>query len=228
MSGKQSACRSLLLQLSANCLQITLMLFTETKLRGAYIIELEPIEDNRGFFARSFCQKEFALRGITMNVVQCNISYNRMKGTLRGMHYQAAPYEEAKIVSCMRGSIYDVIIDLRPNSATYCQWIATELSAVNSELSEVGRKQEVGSEKLSAHRSPLTAHYKMLYIPEGFAHGFLTLEYHTEVFYHMSEFYTPGYGRGIRWNDSTFGIKWPEEVRVISDQDRFYPDFEPG
>jgi dTDP-4-dehydrorhamnose 3,5-epimerase len=217
------------------------MIFKETELKGAYIIELEPIEDERGFFARSFCQKEFELHGITMNVAQCNISYNKMKGTLRGMHYQAAPYKEAKIVSCIRGSIYDVIIDLRSDSPTYCQWIAVELSAVSSEqLAASSEPSAVSSQDSapgsqpsdhrsspSAHRSPLTAHYKMLYVPQGFAHGFLTLADNTEVFYHMAEFYAPGYGRGIRWDDPVFGIKWPEEINVISDQDKGYPDFTP-
>jgi len=181
------------------------MIFKETSLKGAYIIETEPIEDGRGSFARSFCQKEFALHGINMNIVQCNISYNKKKGTLRGMHYQGSPYEEAKLVSCVGGSIYDVMIDLRPDSATYCQWIAVELTA---------------------YCLPLTACYRMLYIPKGFAHGFLTLEDNTEVFYQMSEFYAPGYGRGIRWNDPLFGIAWPGEVKVISDQDKSYPDFD--
>ena len=188
------------------------MLFKETKLKGAFIIELEPIEDNRGFFARSFCNKEFGLHGINMNIAQCNISYNKTKGTLRGMHYQAAPHEEAKIVSCIRGTIYDVIIDLRSDSPTYCQWIAVELSAVSS-------KQFALDSQLSA------LSYQLLYVPQGFAHGFLTLEDNTEVFYHMSEFYTPGFGRGVRWDDPTFRINWPGEVRIISDQDRRYPDF---
>ena len=240
------------------------MIFKETKLKGAYIIEIEPIEDNRGFFARSFCKKEFESHGIDMNIVQCNISYNKQKGTLRGMHYQAVPYEEAKIVSCIKGSIYDVIIDLRSDSPTYCQWVSVELSAASSEQRAESREQEAESREqraesressahrspltlypahrspltahslsrspLTAHslsRSPLTAHYKMLYIPKGFAHGFLTLQEKTEVFYHMSEFYAPGYGRGVRWDDRTFDIHWPEEVNVISDQDRRFPDFTP-
>jgi dTDP-4-dehydrorhamnose 3,5-epimerase len=213
------------------------MIFKETKLKGAYIIELEPIEDERGFFARSFCQKEFGLHGINLNIAQCNISFNKKKGTLRGMHYQAAPHEEAKIVSCIGGSIYDVIVDLRPDSSTYCKWIAIELSAASREQEVVNSEQEAVSSESSAHRSPLTAyslsrssltaHYKMLYIPKGFAHGFLTLEDNTEVFYHMSEFYAPGCGRGVRWNDPAFGIDWPAEVNVISDQDRTYPEFKP-
>jgi len=187
------------------------MVFKETKLKDAYIIELEPIEDNRGFFARSFCQKEFRLHGINMNIVQCNISYNKKKGTLRGMHYQAAPYEEAKLVSCIKGAIYDVIIDIRPDSATYCQWIAVELAVYRSQL--------------AARSSQLPSHHGMLYIPKGFAHGFLTQEDDTEVFYQMSEFYAPNYARGVRWNDPTFQIQWPGEVKVISDRDNAYPDF---
>ena len=196
------------------------MIFKETKLKGAYLIEIEPIEDERGFFARSFCRNELKAHEIDMKIAQCNISYNRRKGTLRGMHYQAVPYQEGKIVSCTRGSIYDVIIDLRDDSSTYCKWIAVELSAVDS-------KEPAVSSDLSTHRSPLTAHYKMLYIPKGFAHGFLTLEDNTEVFYHMSEFYAPGYGRGVRWNDPAFGIEWPENVSVISNQDKSFPDFTP-
>jgi len=180
------------------------MIFTETKLKGAYIIELEPITDERGLFARSFCQKEFRLYGINMNIAQCNISFNKKKGTLRGMHYQAAPYEEAKLVLCLRGKIYDVIIDMRRESHTYGKWTAVELSASSPQA---------------------IAYHRMLYIPKGFAHGFLTLMDHTEVFYQMSEFYAPGYGQGIRWNDPAFGITWPEEINIISDQDKNYPDF---
>jgi len=175
------------------------MIFKETKLKGAYIIELEPVKDERGFFARSFCQKEFEKHGIKVNVVQCNISYNKKKGTLRGMHYQVSPYQEAKIVSCVRGAIYDVIIDLRPDSPTYCQWLAVELSAEN---------------------------YKMFYISEGFAHGFQTLEDNTVVFYQMSEFYHPECARGVKWDDPAFGIKWPLSNRIISEKDMDYPDFQ--
>jgi dTDP-4-dehydrorhamnose 3,5-epimerase len=187
------------------------VIFTETKLKGAFIIELQRLEDERGFFARSFCQEEFRLHGINMNIVQCNISYNEKKGTLRGMHFQAAPYEESKLVRCTMGAIYDVIIDIRPDSATYCQWIAVELTAHRSQL--------------TAHRSPLTAYHTMLYVPQGFAHGFLTLEDNTEVFYQMSEFYMPEHARGIRWNDSAFGIHWPIHAEIISERDRSYPDF---
>ena len=174
------------------------MIFRETKLKGAYIIELEPLEDERGFFARSFCQKEFEQHGLNFSIVQCNLSYNKKRGTLRGMHYQIAPHEEAKLVSCIRGAIYDVIIDLRPNSSTYRQWFAVELTAED---------------------------YRMLYIPAGFAHGFQTLKDDTEVFYQISEFYHPESAKGVCWNDPAFGIVWPDDIRVISDRDRQYPDF---
>lgn len=180
------------------------MIFTETKLKGAYIITLEPIEDNRGFFARTFCRKEFESHGLNPDFVQCNISFNKKKGTLRGMHYQATPYEEAKLVSCIKGAIYDVIIDLRSDSPSYCQWLVVELTA---------------------HSLLPTTNPKMLYIPEGFAHGFLTAMDNTEVFYQMSEFYMPEYARGIRWNDPAFGIHWPDNIVVISERDEQYPDF---
>lgn len=189
------------------------MNFIETKLKGAYIIELELIEDERGFFARSFCQKEFEEHGLNPCIAQCNISYNKKKGTLRGMHYQVAPHEEAKLVSCINGVIYDVIIDLRPDSPTYCQWFAVELTAPSSQS--------------TAHSSQLTAYYKMLYIPEGLAHGFQTLEDDTTVFYQMSEFYHPECAKGVRWNDPAFGIEWPHSMDIISDRDRLYPNFQP-
>jgi len=187
------------------------MIFTETKLKGAYIIELEKLEDERGFFARSWCQREFEAHGLNPRLVQCNISFNLKKGTMRGMHFQTAPYEEAKVVRCVSGSIYDVIADIRPDSATYRQWIAVELAGPCSPP--------------TAHSSQLTADYKMLYIPEGFAHGFLTLEDDTEVFYQMSEFYAAESARGFRWNDPAFEIEWPSDVKVISDRDKNYPDF---
>ncbi len=177
------------------------MIFTETRLKGAFIIEPERREDERGFFARTWCQREFEAHGLQVTWVQCNISYNREKGTLRGMHYQAAPHGEIKLVRCTMGMTYDVIIDLRPASPTFTQWIAVELSAENR---------------------------RMLYIPEGFAHGFQTLAPHTEVFYQMSAFYAPAYARGVRWNDPLFGIEWPIEVRSISERDKSFPDFTPG
>jgi dTDP-4-dehydrorhamnose 3,5-epimerase len=174
------------------------MILTRTRLEGAFLIELEKLEDERGFFARTCCQKEFGAHDLNTRWVQCNISFNKRKGTLRGMHYQAAPHEEAKLVRCTRGAIYDAIIDLRPGSPTFKQHIAAVLTAQN---------------------------HKMLYVPEGFAHGFLTLEDNVEVFYQMSEFYAPEYATGVRWDDPAFGIQWPADVQVISDRDRNYPDF---
>ncbi len=175
------------------------MFFTETKLQGAFIIDIKPIEDERGFFARSWCRKEFKAHGLNPRLVQCNISFNKKKGTLRGMHYQVAPHEEAKLVRCTMGAIYDVIIDLRPESPTCKQWVAVELTALNR---------------------------RMLYVPEGFAHGFQTLEDNTEVFYQMSEFYYPECARGLRWDDPEFGIKWSDGNRIISAKDLQYPDFD--
>ena len=155
------------------------MKFIETELKGAYIIEIEKLTDQRGFFARSWCQNELEAHGLTARTVQANVSYNHQKGTLRGMHYQIAPYQEAKLIRCTRGAIYDVIIDLRPDSSTYKQWIGEKLTADN---------------------------YKMLFVPEDFAHGYLTLEDHTEVTYQVTQFYTPGSEKGIRYNDPAFGI----------------------
>jgi dTDP-4-dehydrorhamnose 3,5-epimerase len=175
------------------------MLFKETKLRGAYIIELEPIADERGSFARTFCRAEFSRHGLNPHVAQCGISYNRGKGTLRGLHYQIAPFGEAKLVTCVAGSIYDVIVDLRPDSPSYCEWLAVQLSA----------------------RHPRS----MLYIPENFAHGFQTLEDETEVSYQMSQIYQPESARGVRWNDPAFRIAWPEDQRIISVKDRSFADF---
>ena len=177
------------------------MRFFETKLKGAFLIDLEPFEDERGFFARTWCRKEFEQHGIDSDWVQCNISSNKRKGTLRGMHYQLAPFAEAKLVRCTLGAIFDVIIDLRPGSTTYCHWISTELSAVNR---------------------------RMIYIPQGFAHGFQTLLNDTEVFYQMSEFYTPEYSAAVRWNDPQFKINWPEAERTISEKDQKIEDFEPA
>ena len=176
------------------------MRFIETHLPGAFIIEPERREDERGFFARVWCPREALAHGIQAQWVQCNISYNARRGTLRGMHYQAAPHAEAKLVRCTLGTIHDVIVDLRPDAPTYLQHVVVTLTAQNRRL---------------------------VYIPEGLAHGFLTLEDNTEVFYQMAEFYAPGCARGIRWNDPAFGIQWPEEVRIISERDRNYPDFKP-
>lgn len=174
------------------------MIFTETKLAGAFVIEVEKIEDERGFFARTFDREEFASHGLNPNLAQCNVSFNKKKGTLRGMHFQAAPHEEAKLVRCTRGAMYDAIIDLRPESPTFRQWTSAELTAENR---------------------------RMLYIPEGFAHGFQTLEDDTEVFYQMSEFFHPESGRGVRFDDPSFGVEWPPGEKVISEKDRKYPDF---
>jgi len=168
------------------------MIFTETKLKGAFIIEPEKIEDERGFFARAWDKKIFEEKGINSNFVQANISFNKKKGTLRGMHYQAEPYEEAKLVRCIRGRVYEVMIDLRKNSETFMEWMGVELGAEN---------------------------YKMLYVPEGFALGFQTLEDDTELFYQMSQFYMPEYSRGVLWNDEAFKIAWPLEPTVISKRD---------
>jgi dTDP-4-dehydrorhamnose 3,5-epimerase len=175
-----------------------LLIFVNTKLSGAYLIELERLADHRGFFGRSWCQKEFENHGLTSEVVQANISFNKKMGTLRGMHYQVAPYEEAKLVRCTRGAIYDVMIDLRPGSETFRKWIGVELAANE---------------------------YRMLYIPEGCAHGFQTLEDNTEVIYQVTQFYTPGSERGVRYDDPAFGIKWPVPVINVSDKDKSWPDF---
>lgn len=174
------------------------MVFIETILKGAFIIEPERFEDERGFFARAWCKKEFEDHGLNSNLMQCNISFNNKKGTLRGMHYQSAPHAETKLVKCTHGSIYDVIIDLRPDSETYKNWFGVDLRSDNEE---------------------------MLYIPEYFAHGFLTLEDNTEVFYLMSASYHPECARGVRWNDPVFSIHWPAAVSIISDRDRDCPDF---
>ena len=171
------------------------MIFTETRLKGAFIIDIEPIEDDRGFFARSWCRNEFEKHGLNPDLVQCNISFNKKKGTLRGMHYQTAPHEESKLVRCTRGSLFDVIIDLRENSGTYKKWFGIELSAENR---------------------------RMIYIPDGFAHGFQTLEDNTEVFYQMTEFYYPECTGGVRWNDPLFAIKWPLPIKIISRKDSNY------
>lgn len=176
------------------------MIFKQTKLKGAYLIEMEALEDSRGFFARTFCREEFEKHGLTPQVAQCNLSFNRKRGTLRGIHYQVAPHEEAKLVICLAGSIYDVIVDLRADSPTYGEWIALELSARD--------------------------HCRMLYIPQGFAHGFQTLEDDSEVFYQISEFYAPEYARGIRWNDPTLRIQWPEPHPILSKRDMSHPDFQ--
>jgi len=172
------------------------MKFGETRLKGAFVIEPEPLEDERGWFARTFCAEEFAAHGLDPGVAQCNASHNRRRGTLRGMHYQAPPHAEARLVRCTAGAAYDVIVDIRPRSATFKQWLGVELSAAN-------RKQ--------------------LYVPEGFAHGFLTLADDTELFYQMSEAYSAEATRGFRWNDPAVGIAWPIQPLVISARDASLP-----
>lgn len=174
------------------------MIFTPTKLQGAFILEVKKIEDERGFFGRSWCKRELEEHGLNANVVQANVSYNKVKGTLRGMHFQKAPHQETKLVRCTRGAIYDVIIDLRPNSPTYKQWIGVELTEDN---------------------------YRMLFVPEDFAHGFITLQDNTEVTYQVTQYYTPGAEGGIRWNDPAFNIQWPIEPTVVSGKDQVHPDF---
>lgn len=175
------------------------MIFSETKLQGAFIIEVQRLVDDRGFFGRSFCRNEFLNRGLNPEVAQCSISFNRDAGTLRGMHYQMAPHAEDKVVRCTRGSLYDVIVDLRLDSPTLRQWVAVELTGDNR---------------------------RMLYIPKGFAHGFQTLIDNTEIFYQISEIYHSESARGVRWNDPAFGIQWPERERaILSDRDRTWPNY---
>lgn len=176
------------------------MLFQPTNLADAYLIDLQKFEDERGFFARTWCVQEFAEHGLDTQLVQCNISYNKQRGTLRGMHYQRSAFAETKLVRCISGAIFDVIIDLRPTSPTFLQWTGVTLSAENR---------------------------TMLYVPKGFAHGFQTLADHTEVFYQMSDFYAPDHARGLRWNDAKFTIEWPLAVTVLSAKDQHYPDFVP-
>lgn len=172
------------------------MIFTETKLPGAYTISVERLEDERGFFARGFCINEFNGYGLNGHIVQANISYNRKRGTLRGLHMQKAPFEEVKIVRCTRGAVYDVIVDMRRQSPTFKQWIGVELTADN---------------------------YQMLYVPEGFAHSYITLEDNTEVLYNVTQFYHPGSETGFRWDDPAFDITWPVEPVIISERDRSHP-----
>jgi dTDP-4-dehydrorhamnose 3,5-epimerase len=176
------------------------VVFLETPLRGAFVIDLEPNVDERGFFARTWCEREFTARGLSTSVVQCNVSFNARAGTLRGLHYQAPPYEEIKVVRCIAGAIFDVIVDLRTGSPTYSNHYAVVLSAANK---------------------------RALYVPAGFAQGFETLENDTEVAYQISEFYRPEYSRGVRWNDPAFGIAWPATThRTINSRDEAYPDFQ--
>ena len=174
------------------------MIFKPTELPGAYVIEPERYADTRGYFARTFCEKDFSAHGLEIRIAQCSVSFNRKKGTLRGMHYQVSPFEEVKLVRCDRGAIYDVIVDLRRDSPTFKKHFAVQLDTQNG---------------------------KMLYVPAGFAHGFQTLEDNTEVFYQMSQIYSAEQARGVRWNDRAFGIRWPEDRRTILERDQNYPDF---
>ena len=179
------------------------MIFEETEIPGVYIIQLEKIGDQRGFFARAWCQKEFEKQGLTSSFVQCNIAHNVEKNILRGMHFQSAPCQEVKLVRCTKGALFDVVIDLRPDSATYCKWVGVELTADN---------------------------YKMLYVPKDFAHGYLTLTKDTEIFYQVSQFYCPDKEGGVRWNDPVFAIDWPLDGQslIISHKDQAWPDFCPS
>jgi dTDP-4-dehydrorhamnose 3,5-epimerase len=170
----------------------------ETELAGVVVVEPELIHDERGFFARTLDVLEFERRGLDTRVVQCSISYNRAEGTLRGMHYQAAPYEETKLVRCEAGAVFDVAVDLRPSSPTFTRWVGVELTAENR---------------------------RALCIPPGCAHGFLTLADASQVGYQISAPYSPDAARGVRWDDPAFGIEWPAEVRVINERDASYPDF---
>ena len=175
------------------------MIFRETKLNGAFIIEAEKHSDERGFFARAFCQNELKSFGLHSTFVQANIGFSSIKGTLRGIHYQIKPYQEAKFIRCTKGILFDVIVDLRKDSKTYCQWLGVELNAEN---------------------------HNAIYMPEGFAHGYLTLKNNTEIFYMVSQFYEPNFERGIRWDDPTFSIDWPDiSDMVISDKDKCWPDY---
>jgi dTDP-4-dehydrorhamnose 3,5-epimerase len=177
------------------------MRFTETPIAGAFLVDLEKRGDDRGFFARSFCENEFSAHGLSPRFVQVNNSLSRSKGTLRGMHYQRAPKAETKLVRCIRGSLYDVILDLRQDSPTFGRSFGAELSADNR---------------------------RMMYVPKGFAHGFITLEDDTETFYFVDEFYAPESERCVRWNDPRFAIEWPLAPVVISDKDRNQADFDPA
>lgn len=174
------------------------MRFQDTEIPGAWVVDIEPIEDPRGFFARVWCGRELAEHGLEVRVAQCNTSFSKRRGTLRGMHFQRMPYDEVKFIRCIRGTLYDVIIDLRPDSPTYKRWAGVELSAENRSA---------------------------LYVPRGVAHGFQTLEDDVETFYMVSEFYSPGAEAGVRWDDPAFGIDWPLAPTEISEKDGAWPDF---
>lgn len=177
------------------------MRFEETPLRGAFVVEAQPVDDERGFFARLFCRQEFGEQGLESDFVQCSVSFNARRGTLRGMHYQRPPHDEAKLIRCTVGAIFDAVVDIRPDSPTRGRWFATELSARNR---------------------------RMLYVPKGFAHGFQTLEDSSEVLYFISTYYAPDASAGFLWNDPDIGIPWPAvEKRVISDRDLCLPVWRP-
>lgn len=176
------------------------MIFTETKLKGAFIIDVKRLEDERGFFGRTWCKQEFQEMGLNTDIVQANVSYNPHVKTLRGMHYQNPPYEETKLVRCTSGMIYDVIVDLRPESESYRQWIGVELTADS---------------------------FRMLYVPEGFAHGYITLEDHSSVHYMVTQYYTPGAETGIRYDDPALHIQWPIAPSIISERDLRHKPYHP-
>ena len=175
------------------------MIFTETRLPGAWLIEIKKIGDDRGYFGRAWCRQELEAQGLNAEIKQLNTSFSPFKGTLRGLHYQNAPHQEVKIIRCTQGRIFDVIVDLRPESSTFCEWIGYELSEENG---------------------------RMLYVPEGCATGFLTLEDNCSMYYPTTAFYAPESATGIRYNDPAFGIEWPAPIEIISDQDRDRPDFD--
>ena len=177
------------------------MRFSAAGLPGVYLLDLERQEDERGFFARTFCEREFEAQGLPARYPQCNLSFNRRRGTLRGLHYQAAPHREAKVVRCSRGAVHDVVVDLREGSPSRGRWVGVLLDAESR---------------------------RAIYVPPGFAHGFLTLRDETEVLYHMGEFYVPEAARGVRWDDPAFSIRWPFPPLVMSERDRGYPDFQAG
>ena len=174
------------------------MIFRETPLSGAYVVDIEKLADTRGFFARTWCQAEFEKQGLISRLVQASLSFNKHKGTLRGLHFQKVPSKEAKLVRVTQGAIFDVIVDLRPDSSTFLKYYSINLNAQN---------------------------HSALYIPPGFAHGFQTTENNSEIFYQMTDWYNPEYASGVRWDDQTFGIEWPDDDRIVLDRDQAYPDF---
>lgn len=176
------------------------MRFTELSLQGVYLVQIEPRVDERGFFARTFCEDEFAAAGLIARFPQSSVSYNARRGTVRGMHFQASPYEETKLVRCLAGAVYDVVVDLRPNSMTYCRWLSIELSAQNRAA---------------------------LYIPNGFAHGFQSLRDDSELLYMIDVGYVANAARGLRWNDPSIAVQWPHPIEVIADKDNEFPDWQP-